>query len=259
MTRRIGVAALVGTLAPQAVGLARADHDMAMSEHHHGDSEISVGLAVQAASYENRTYVGSYQGVAPSLGWMRGAFGASATIPLYHLTENGLSVYGPGDAMITGHAAVYERDALQAGVALHAMFPTGSERDNLGMGHAMVTPGLWSAYRAARWAFAATAGYTRALTTLGAGHDHGPRPLVDPMNMQELTWSAGAGVDVGGGVRIGGRAHGGVPIGTGITRLIGAGRVAWSGERLTTGLELQVGLAGDPFTMRGVLDTALRF
>jgi hypothetical protein len=259
--RRIGAAALVGWFAPLTPGVARADHDMAtMSENHQDGSELSVGLAVEAARFEDTLYVGSYQGVTPSLGWMRGRFGASAAIGLYHLTRNGLSTYGAGDAMLGGHVAVIERETVRAGVALHVMFPTGSELDSLGMGHTMAMPSAWATWRSAPLTVAASAGYGRALVDLGGGgHDHGPSPLVDPMNMQELTWSAAADVDLGHGMQVGGRARGGVPIGTGHTRAIAGGRLAWGSPRISTGLEIQLGLAGDPFTIRGVVDTALRF
>ena len=63
--RWIGVAALVGWFAPLMPGVARADHYMGtMSENHQDRSELSVGLAVEAARYDNTIYLGSYQGVA---------------------------------------------------------------------------------------------------------------------------------------------------------------------------------------------------
>jgi hypothetical protein len=248
---------LVGSLAPPAVGVARADHDMAMSEGH-GGSDLSVGLSLEAAEFETALYVGSYQGVAPSVGWMHGALGARATVGLYHLIENGLGTYGVGDAMVAGHATVVATDMLQAGVALHVMWPTGSETAGLGMGHVMAVPSVWATWRSSPVTLSASGGYGRALTALG-GHDHGPMPLVDPMNLQELTWSAGADLDVGHGIRVGGRTFGALPIGTGVTRVIGAGRVAWGTPRVTTAFELQLGVTGDPFTIRGVVDTALRF
>lgn len=255
---RIGVAALVGLVAP--AGEARAGHDMAsMSETHHADSEVSIGVSVEAAEFETMFYVGSYQGVTPSLGWMRGRFGATAALGLYHLTQNGLSRYGAGDAALAAHATVLAGEAWQAGVALHVMLPTGSERENFGMGHAMATPSAWASWRAAPVTLSATAGYGRALVSIDETHDHGARPLVDPMNLQELTWSAAADVEVGHGVQLGGRTRGAAPIGNGQTRVIGGGRVAWASDHVTTGLEVQLGLVGDPFTIRGVVDTALRF
>jgi hypothetical protein len=147
---------------------------------------------------------------------------------------------------------------MRAGLAIHVMLPTGAEIDNLGMGHGMVMPSLWASWRAPPWTVAASAGYSRALVDLG-GHDHGPAPLVDPMNMQELAFRAAADIDVGHGVQLGGRAQGGTPLGSGATHLFAGGRLAWGTPRVSTGFELQVGLAGDPFTVRGVLDSALRF
>lgn len=261
MVRRIGVVVLVGVLVPLGAGVARADHEMAMSGHHHHDSsELSVGVSVEAAEFDTMLYVGSYQGITPSLGWMHGRFGAVATLGLYHLTENGLSLYGVGDAMFAGHATVVATEALQAGVAFHAMIPTGPSPDEFGMGHVMAMPSAWATWSAHPVRATASVGYSRAVTALGgAHHDHGSGPLVDPMNMQELTWSAGGDLEVGRGVQVGGRALGGIPLGTGHTRLIGGGRVAWGTPRVLTAFELQLGVAGDPFTIRGVVETSLRF
>ncbi len=230
-----------------------------MSENHHGAAELSAGLSVEAAGFENTFYVGNYQGVAASASWMGSRFGAGATVGVYHLTENGRSMYGFGDAMVGGHAMALATDTWHAGVALHMMFPTGAENRGFGMGHVMAMPSAWAMWHAHPVAVLASAGYGRALTSLGGeSHDHGSA-LIDPMNMEELTWSAGADLDAGHRVRVGGRARGGIPIGAGTTRVVGAGRVAWGTSRLSTALEVQLGLAGDPFTVRGVVETALRF
>jgi hypothetical protein len=254
----VGSLALLVLLAPAATGVARADHDMA-SHGEHQDSEFSVGLSMEAAQFANVAYVGSYQGITPSVGWMHGRFGAFAALGLYHLNENGLSVYGAGDVALGGHATVLTGEALQAGVALHVMLPTGSELEGFGMGHLMAMPSAWASWHSHPLALTASAGYSRALNQPGGAHMHGLMPLVDPMNMYELTCSAGADLMVGHGMRVGARTIGGFPIGAGLTRWIGAGRVAWDTQHLTTAFELQFGLAGDPFTVRGVVDTALRF
>ncbi|HEU4733218.1 MAG TPA: hypothetical protein VFT22_35240 [Kofleriaceae bacterium] len=231
-----------------------------MSEAHHDGTGLSAGLAVEAAGFDTTFYAGSYQGILPSVGWEHGRFGANATMSLYHLEENGRSVFGMGDAMAAGHATVFAGDTVQTGVALHVMLPTGSELDGLGMGHAMVMPSAWGAWRPSPLTVTASGGYSRAMTSLsGAQHDHGPAPLVDPMNLQELTWSAAAELEVGHGVTAGARTLGAAPIGRGRTRVIGAGRVAWGTPRVSTAFELQLGIAGDPFTIRGVVETALRF
>jgi hypothetical protein len=223
--------------------------------------EISASVAIVAAEYEAVLYAGAYQGITPSLGWSCGRLGASATISLYHLEENGRGLYGFGDAMLGGHAVVFASERLRAGAALHVMLPTGAALDDLGMGHVMAMPSVWAGWRAAPVTLSASAGYGRALTamTRGAGHDHGTGPLVAPMNLQELSWSASADLDVGHRVRLGGRSSGAAAIGAGRTRVVGGGRVAWSTPRVSVGFELQLGLVGDPFTMRGVVDTALRF
>jgi hypothetical protein len=50
-----------------------------------------------------------------------------------------------------------------------------------------------------------------------------------------------------------------VGVAEGVERVIGALRVAWGEGRVDTAIEVQAGLAGDPFTVRGVLQTSLRF
>lgn len=256
LARGLGVAALMGSLA-SAPGSARAEH--VMSGHHEGPSGLTLGISVEAAGLDNGSYVGSYQGVAPRVSWVRDWFGADATLGLYHLTKNGLGMYGFGDATVGSHATLLGAETVRAGVALPVTVPTGSEPHGFGMGHVMAMPSAWLTWRSRSITVTASAGYCRAITALGGGaHEHA-QPLIDPMNTQELTWSTSFDLAVGRGMRVGGRAQGGVPIGAGITRAIGAGRVAWGTPRVSTGLELQLGLAGDPFTIRGVVDTALRF
>jgi hypothetical protein len=81
------------------------------------------------------------------------------------------------------------------------------------------------------------------------------------MNMSEITWGGGGDVAVADDVRVGARVSGGVPVGAlpGHERVEGAVRVAWGKGRVDTAAELQAGLVGDPFTVRGVVSTALRF
>jgi hypothetical protein len=256
------VAAVAAWCALPPTGIARAEHDMAsMSEAHHGGgSTVSAGISIEAARFDNVSYLGSHQGITPSVSWTISRFGVAAALGMYHLTKNGLSAYGIGDAMFTGHAAIITAGALETGLALHMMVPTGSELKGFGMGHVMAMPSAWATWQLHPVVVNASLGYGRALADLGgAEHNHGPAPLVDPMNMQELTWSGGADVDVVDRVRIGGRVLGAMPIGTGTDRLIGAGRLAWGTPRLSTSFEVQLGIVGDPFTVRGVVETALRF
>jgi hypothetical protein len=251
--RCVGLAAL-GLLAPAVP--AHADH--AMPGGHHDSSGLAAGVSVEAARFDNGIYAGSYEGITPAVVWARGWFSATARMGLYHLIENGLDRYGAGDVAIASHATVVTTETAHAGVALHVTLPTGAE-PWFGMRHVMAMPSIWARWSSRRLTVTANTGYCRALAAFeGESHRHGGA-LVDPMNMQELTWDAGLDVAVGRRVLVGGRARGAVPIGTGVTRAIGAGRVGWGTPRVSTGLEIQLGLAGDPFTVRGVLDTALRF
>jgi hypothetical protein len=103
-----------------------------------------------------------------------------------------------------------------------------------------------------------TAGYSRAIGG-DTDHEHGMWPIVEPMNLSELTWSAAGDYAITRGIVGGVRISGGVPIGNGEDRVVAAVRVAWASGRFTTGGELQAGLVGDPFTVRGVLSTAMTF
>ena len=55
---------------------------------------------------------------------------------------------------------------------------------------------------------------------------------------------------------VAGDAH---PIGDGSTRIVGGVRAAWTQGRVESGLEIQAGFAGDPFTLRGVAETTVSF
>jgi hypothetical protein len=139
--------------------------------------------------------------------------------------------------------------------------PTGNDANGLGMGHPMLMPAGWGAWRYERLVVTGSLGYSRALVDASSHHDHGMWPLVEPMNMSEITWSGGGEVALGAGVRAGARLSGGVPVGAmaGIDRVVGAARVAWATGRVDTAVELQAGLAGDPFTVRGVVSSTLSF
>jgi hypothetical protein len=262
--RRLGAAALVATASSLAPGMVRAEHDhhaMAVPDDpDESGSQLSAGVAIEAATYDNMIYVGSYQGVTPQLNWIRGGFGADATLGFYHLEKNGLGLYGLGDLMFAGHATLIATDSVRAGATLHMMLPTGSQPEGFGMGHIMAMPSGWATWRGEAVTVATSAGYARALNAPdGAHHDHGSGPLVEPMSLEELTWSAGADLDVGHSVRLGASAQGAIPTGSSADRVFGAGRVTWGTPRIETKVELQVGIMGDPFTIRGVVETALRF
>lgn len=238
----------------------------AFAEHQHGGhaeaqaepgGAFRAGVSVVAAQFDQTSYGGDYQGVTPSLRWSDRRLGATAGVTLYRLQENGRELFGPGDAFVHGQVTLFHRARSAAGVALMVTAPTGDHLTGLGMGHVMVMPGLWAQHALGRIELGASAGYGRAIG--GGGHVHGAWPLVDPMNLEELTWSATGDVAIARSLRAGARIGGATPVGDGVMRMVAGVHAAWGKGRVETGLGLDAGLAGDPFTVRGVAETTLRF
>jgi hypothetical protein len=253
------------TVAAAVAWLALAGPGRAMAQHHHetppagADHVFTGGLSLFAASYSNELYGGAYQGVAPSLRWSSGRFGAAAAIALYHLDGNGRSLYGPGDAVAQGSAILVEGGHLRAGLAFAVSVPTGDNLTGFGMGHLMVMPSLWATHTLGAVTYAVTGGAGRAIGDNTTGHKHGVWPLVDPMNLAEVTWSISGDVALARELSVGARAVGAMPIGEGTTRVATGLRATWTAGRVATGFEIQAGLAGDPFRFRGVVGSAVRF
>lgn len=250
-------------LVPEAV--AHADHHGMVMEH--GDSSSSsytAGVSLLAATFspsqsDNMYYGGNYEAVVGGFMWSYDRFSAGASWAYYRILKNGAEQYGVGDLSTSAQVALLEEPDLQAGLLGAVSIPTGDEVFGLGMGHPMLMPAGYVAARAGRVSLTGSFGYSRALTS--GTHAHGMAPLVEPMNMSELTWSAGGDVAIAAGIRGGARLSGGVPVGAipGTDRVVGALRVAWGSGRVDTAAEMQAGLVGDPFTIRGVLSTALKF
>lgn len=257
MLARIAVAS--GLLA----STAWADHhhdEMAMVAESPRELEASVSLIAASYGTTTTTYAGNYEGVIPALSWSRGRFGVGATVGLYRILLNGLDDVGLGDVSAHASLRLHADEHLSAGVMVMMTAPTGDEVHGLGMGHAMAMPMAYGAWTTGRLTLAATAGYSRALARMEENHDHGVWPLVEPMNMSEVTWAASAGVALGHAMHGTARVGGGVPVELpGHTRVIGAARLGWGADRLETAVEVQTGLVGDPFTIRGLVETALHF
>jgi hypothetical protein len=78
--------------------------------------------------------------------------------------------------------------------------------------------------------------------------------------MSELSWNAGSELQLAPQLSAGVRAAGGIPVDAeGSTRVVVGGRVAWREGRVDSAFEMQAGIAGDPFNVRGVVSTALSF
>jgi hypothetical protein len=253
IVRRLVVVALLSSSS------ARAEHDHAVHHEHGDDNAFGASVSLLAASFENNLYIGNYQGIAPSLSWSNGRFSAGATGAMYRLEKNGASLYGLGDLVVHGQVVVLRGEHAQGGVVAAVSAPLGDPSRGLSMGHVMVMPALFGTWHLDRVVLSATGGYGRAIGG-DSEHDHGVMwPLVDPMNFSEVTWSVGGEVEITPRVRGGARVSGGIPIGDGEFRVVGALRAAWLRGPFTTAAELQGGIAGDPFTLRGVVSTAISF
>ena len=242
-------------------GAARAQHhhEVDTDEQSFDEQSFAAGVTMLAATFETLLYAGNYQGIMPSLRWANDRFGAGASASAYRLEENGATFYGFGDIVVHGQATIIGDEQVRGGVLASVSAPVGDDRRGMGMGHVMLMPAVFGIWTIDRVALAATAGYSRAIGS-SSEHDHGMWPLVEPMNISEVTWSAGASVAVTPAVQAGARMSGGIPIGlAGDDRLIGALRVSWTTGRLQTAGELQAGIVGDPFIIRGVVSTALSF
>jgi hypothetical protein len=253
-----------------APGAAWAQHDHGHHGHHgHGGGEhpgapassFSAAIGVIAASYESMLFLGDYQGLVATGRWSRGRFGAAIGLTGYRIDKNGKTVMGLGDLMLHGHATLLRTGPITAGAVAMVMAPTGDHDAGLGMGHVMLMPGGWVQWAPGRLALGASAGYARGLGggNIHAEHGGGAWPLVDPMNRSELTFGATGMVALASALRAGVRTDGAVPIGDGDARLTAGVRAVWTRGRVETTAELQGGLVGAPFGVRGLVEAAVRF
>jgi len=243
-------------------GIARADSMMSMPMGA-APRPFHATMSLVAAGFDDPFFAsGDYQGAIASGGWQHGAFDVHALCGLYRLDENGATFYGPGDVTL-GADWTWSRGALALTPMIMASVPTGNEMQGLGMGHVMAMPSVMGMWSGGRFGAALTIGFDRAVVSSLEGHDHGPMPLVEPMNMSELAGEARGDVAIGP-VRATARVAGAVPVGMPAgyrqaSRAIAAVGARWSHDRIDADGEVQIGLAGDPFTVRGLVETAVHF
>lgn len=229
--------------------------------HHHRDSSYAASLGLIVANYDARLFSGDYQGVVPGVRWTGGRVGLAVTLPAYHLERNGKGVDGVGDLLLHGHVSFAHRGPWNVGAMMMLSAPTGDADLGLGMGHVMLMPELWGGWTGRRVALSGALGYSRALGggTAHAEHGGGMWPLVEPMNASEATYSAGSTLalahELGAAVRI----FGAIPVGDGDARSSGGLGVVWIAGATHTTFEIQKGLLGDPFGLRGIVETSVRF
>ena len=232
--------------------------DMAMPSDAPASSHVDAHVSLVAASYQQMSFGGDYEGAVPELMWSYGRWMAGASLGLYRIFENGSRVYGPGDVMLHGSVALVQTDTVRAGLMLAGTVPTGNMYQGFGMGGPVLMPSAWASWTVRRITLSATGGWGGMLA--GGMGDHMMMTIVDPMNESELEWSGAIDVQLGRGIHGGVLGEGGIPVGEpGVDRVIGAVRLAWGQGRIDTGAELQAGIAGDPFRIRGLVETALHF
>lgn len=227
---------------------------------------VLAGVRLDAAGYRNTSYEGDYQGVAPTLGFNHPKFAVMALLPGYRLTRNGRTGYGLGDLALALRAPVpaFATRTVAAGFGVAVTLPTGKAGDDLGMGHVMLMPEFWFAHEQARVQVVGTVGFARALAAAGGSHhNHGPRPIVNPMNLAEIDASLNAFVRVHDKLWLKAGMFGALPVGAvntnGVTRVIAGSGVVVAVRGLELSAELQAPLTGSPFLARGVLQVAYRF
>ena len=227
---------------------------------------IFTGVRLDAAGYRNTSYQGDYQGVAPTIGFNHRRIAVMALLPAYRLTRNGRTGYGLGDLAVAARVPVpaFTVRAFSAGFGMSATIPTGKADADLGMGHVMLMPEFWFGHETERVQFIGTLGFARALTTASSRHhNHGPRPIVNPMNLSEVDASLNAFLRVHEKLWLKVGAFGAMPVGTvnlnGVTRVVASTGFTVAVKRLELGVEVQAPLTGAPFLARGVVQVGYRF
>ena len=257
----VGVAAL---LVAGPAGAAQQCHPLAGSVWR--NPGMMVGVRLDAAGYRNQSYEGDYQGLAPTLGFNHPRVAVMALLPAYRLTRNGRTGYGLGDLALALRVPVpaFANRSITAGFGLAATLPTGKADADLGMGHVMLMPEFWFNHERDRVQIVGTVGFARALTSAGGSHhNHGPRPIVNPMNLSEIDASLNSFLRVHDKVWLKLGMFGAMPVGSvnmpGVTRVIAGSGVVVTVRGLELSAELQAPLTGAPFMARGVLQVGYRF
>ncbi len=227
---------------------------------------LLTAVRIDAAGYRNSSYEGDYQGVAPTFGFTHPRVAVMALLPAYRLTRNGRVGYGVGDLALAIRTPIpaFAAGSLSTGFGLSVTLPTGSASADLGMGHVMLMPEFWFNHERGRVQLVGTVGFARALAQAGASHhNHGPRPIVNPMNLSEIDASFNSFIRVHDKVWLKLGMFGAMPVGTvnaqGVTRVIAGSGLIVTVRGFELSAEVQAPMTGSPFLARGVLQVGYRF
>jgi hypothetical protein len=252
-----------------AVGKACAQHCHAPLTVDAGDYTYRTYAGFLAASFGDGDDAGNYQGVYAGFVYHHPWWGAELRIPAYRLKRPALSdTYGVGDLLVSVSGTVLRlrRDKIRLGIELPVMLPTGDEDRDLGMGHPMLMPDAWLTLDFEPFVLRAQVGYGRVLGSEPVSHHHEAgevmrSPLVNPMNRSELEHALIASLGLRRKTSIHVGWLGAVPIddATGVTRQILTVGAAARLDPVELSFELQRPVAGDPFSLRGVLELTATF
>jgi hypothetical protein len=239
--------AAIGELGASGAATANGSNSLAVS--------VRAGVNFEFATFRTQAYEGHFLSLAPLFAVAVQNFSLSLQVPYYWLQRNGLDSNGLGDLNSRLDFHLSPLEALELGAFAGVSPPTGSEQDQLGMGHWMASAGLRTAWTEQRFGLDAQVGYARALipiqADLHAEHVAGKRPLVDPMNLSELLARAAVSLRVLQQWRVGGSFYTAHPVGIkGSSRGVVSLSSGWVGTWFWTNLAGHVPLYGDPFSWK---------
>jgi hypothetical protein len=201
---------------------------------------------------------GEYQGWFGTFTFTHPWFVAEVSLPVYRIAQTGSHAYGLGDLSLTARGQVYRSSdgAIVAGPELTGTLPTGDETKSLGMGHVMLMPGAFLSWQHAGFALITQLAYGRAIVTGAHMHMHmDPAPIVNPMNLSELSHAIGASAAISDNLRVTTRLLGALPWfdHAGAAREIIAPGLQLIAGVFDVALELQLPVVGKPFDSRTIV------
>jgi len=235
-------------------GLAEAQSCHAPSLRASEGVGLRASLGASFAAYSNQRGRGDYQGLQALLAFSHPWFFVDVAMPTYWLTRDGKNARGIGDVAgdFRVHALRLPEVGVTAGPELALTIPTGDETRDLGMGHTMLMPGVFTQLELGHLTVVAQLAYGIALTHGAHAMHGGAAPIVNPMNRSELEHAVGAGYALHEVVRLTARVLGAVPIAVpdGMAREVVAGGVQLVWDAFDVTLEQHLPLVGSPFTSK---------
>ena len=241
---------------------ARAEYCHIPATYEPNQTALSVGLSSSFTTFNTASYTGSYEGLSLNTQLTYHWLHVRASMPTYRIERNGLTNYGTGDVLLDLRASLLpsDQDTWAMGLELSSTLPTGDASKSLGMGHVMLMPGVWGAWRSERASITAQVLYGRMLR-FGSGGHHNTPPIVNPMNASEIEGALSAGYRLFEYFRVRAGSYGAAPVAAENGKARAAAFVG--GDvllgRWELGLEGHIPYIGDPFTAKGIMSVSAHF